>query len=191
MTILKTIRLASASLATLVLSSQIAQAEPSPDATDNSSAATPQMPSWVSEVVVTSERARYAAPVSASATRTDTPLTQVPQSVEVLTATLIREQDAHSLTDALVNVSGVIPTKPQEDLFTGPIVRGFPAEVYVDGQWRLVDATGMAPLDGLVRASTGLDAADIAFMTIFGSATLLEQSFSVSEPGATPDLAAA
>ena len=133
MTILKTIRLASASLATLVLSSQIAQAEPSPDATDNSSAATPQMPSWVSEVVVTSERARYAAPVSASATRTDTPLTQVPQSVEVLTATLIREQDAHSLTDALVNVSGVIPTKPQEDLFTGPIVRGFPAEVYVDG----------------------------------------------------------
>ena len=98
-----------------------------------STPAAPVTPSWVSEVVVTANQTRYAAPDAASATRTDTPLTQVPQSVAVLTATLIREQDAHSLTDALVNVSGVIPTQPQEDLFTGPIMRGFPAEVYIDG----------------------------------------------------------
>ena len=32
-----------------------------------------------------------------------------------------------------MNVSGVVPTKPEELLFTPPIVRGFPAEVYVDG----------------------------------------------------------
>lgn len=55
------------------------------------------------------------------------------------------------------------------------------AEVYVGGRWRLVDATGRAPIDGLVRVATGRDAADIAFMTIFGKASLIEQSFSIRE----------
>lgn len=53
------------------------------------------------------------------------------------------------------------------------------AEVYLDGRWRLIDATGLAPVHGLVRVATGRDAADIAFMTIFGSATLVEQSFRI------------
>lgn len=53
------------------------------------------------------------------------------------------------------------------------------AEVYLGGQWWLVDATGLAPVDGLVRVATGRDAADIAFMTIFGEASLVEQSFSI------------
>jgi len=74
----------------------------------------------------------YAAPDSSSATRTNTPLIEVPQSVQVLTRTLIEEQDRRTLGDALVNISGVTPTKPEEALFTGPIVRGFPAEIYLD-----------------------------------------------------------
>jgi iron complex outermembrane recepter protein len=94
----------------------------------------PATPSWaVQEVVVTARHTTYSTPVAASATRTDTPLIQVPQSVQVINRTLITEQDARTLTDALANVSGVIPTQPQEDLFIGPIVRGFSAEVYVDG----------------------------------------------------------
>lgn len=55
------------------------------------------------------------------------------------------------------------------------------AEVFVDGRWRLVDATCKAPVEGLVRVATGLDAADIAFMTVHGEATLIEQSFTVAE----------
>jgi transglutaminase-like putative cysteine protease len=55
------------------------------------------------------------------------------------------------------------------------------AEVYLEGGWRLVDATGLAPISGMVRVATGLDAADIAFMSIFGSAEMLDQSFSVAE----------
>ncbi|MEI9889704.1 MAG: transglutaminase family protein [Caulobacteraceae bacterium] len=54
------------------------------------------------------------------------------------------------------------------------------AEVYVGGRWRLIDATRKAPIDGMVRVATGLDAADIAFMTIFGEATLVSQSFQIS-----------
>lgn len=55
------------------------------------------------------------------------------------------------------------------------------AEVYLGGRWRLIDPTGRAPLHGLVRVATGRDAADIAFMTIFGRATLVTQSFAIRE----------
>ncbi|AQT78696.1 transglutaminase [Mycolicibacterium litorale] len=38
------------------------------------------------------------------------------------------------------------------------------AEAYVEGQWRVVDATLLAPRQTLVRIATGRDAADIAFL---------------------------
>ncbi len=38
------------------------------------------------------------------------------------------------------------------------------AEAYVDGQWRVVDGTLLAPRQTLVRIATGRDAADIAFL---------------------------
>jgi transglutaminase-like putative cysteine protease len=53
-------------------------------------------------------------------------------------------------------------------------------EVYLGDRWHLVDPTGRAPVDGLVRVATGLDAADIAFMTIFGRGEYLEQSFTIT-----------
>ncbi len=75
----------------------------------------------------------YASLDSTSATRTGTPLIEVPQSVEVLNRALIRDQDRRTLADALVNVSGVVPTRSEEILFVSPLVRGFPAEIYTDG----------------------------------------------------------
>lgn len=83
--------------------------------------------------MVTAPSGEYSVSSVSAATRTDTPLIDVPQSVEVITRKLLQDQDAHTLANALVNVSGVIPTNPQEILFYAPIVRGFPAEVYVDG----------------------------------------------------------
>jgi transglutaminase-like putative cysteine protease len=52
-------------------------------------------------------------------------------------------------------------------------------EVYVGGGWHLVDPTGLAPVEGLVRIGVGRDAADISFMTIFGRANLIAQTVSV------------
>ena len=52
-------------------------------------------------------------------------------------------------------------------------------EVFLDGRWWLIDPTRKAPVDGLARIATGRDAADIAFMSIFGSAELVSQSFTV------------
>ena len=49
------------------------------------------------------------------------------------------------------------------------------AELWLDGAWRLVDATGMARCQDIARVCVGRDATDIAFMTIFGSAWLQSQ----------------
>ncbi len=55
------------------------------------------------------------------------------------------------------------------------------AEVFLEGTWHLVDATGMAPADTIARIGVGLDAAETAFLTAFGAITLVEQTVSVVE----------
>jgi len=53
------------------------------------------------------------------------------------------------------------------------------AELWLDGAWRLVDATGMAAPGEVARVAVGRDATDIAFMTVFGRATMNAQQVSV------------
>lgn len=49
------------------------------------------------------------------------------------------------------------------------------AEAWIDGVWRVVDATTLAPRSSLVRISTGRDAADTAFLTVVsGRADLVD-----------------
>ena len=47
------------------------------------------------------------------------------------------------------------------------------AEAIVDGCWRVVDATLLAPRAGLVRIATGRDAADTAFLSTYGGVATL------------------
>ncbi len=54
------------------------------------------------------------------------------------------------------------------------------AEVYLDGGWHLVDATGMARPDQMVRIGVGRDAADVAFLTVYGNAVMQSQSVRVT-----------
>ncbi len=53
------------------------------------------------------------------------------------------------------------------------------AELWLGGAWHLVDATGMSAADEIARVAVGRDATDIAFMTVFGTAQLLEQRVTV------------
>ncbi len=55
------------------------------------------------------------------------------------------------------------------------------AELWLDGAWRLVDATRMAPAEAIARVCVGRDATDIAFMTVFGVAQFVNQSVRVTE----------
>lgn len=53
------------------------------------------------------------------------------------------------------------------------------AEAWIDGVWRVVDATTLAPRSSLVRIATGRDAVDTAFLTVLSGRTEL-QSIEVS-----------
>jgi transglutaminase-like putative cysteine protease len=57
------------------------------------------------------------------------------------------------------------------------------AEVFLGGEWHLIDPTGMAKEAAMAKIGVGRDAADIAFLTAYGNAVLVEQSVSV-EPAA-------
>lgn len=53
------------------------------------------------------------------------------------------------------------------------------AEVYLDGDWHMVDATGMTRPTDCARICVGRDAADIAFLTAYREIRLVEQSVKV------------
>ncbi|UYV38063.1 transglutaminase family protein [Rhodobacteraceae bacterium D3-12] len=54
------------------------------------------------------------------------------------------------------------------------------AEVYLDGTWHLVDATGMAAANQIARIGVGMDAAEVSFLTSFGQVSLQNQSVEVT-----------
>lgn len=53
------------------------------------------------------------------------------------------------------------------------------AQVWLAGAWHIVDATGMAAPGDTAIIGVGRDAADIAFLTIFGTATMNAQNVDV------------
>lgn len=52
-------------------------------------------------------------------------------------------------------------------------------EVFLEGDWHLVDATGMATPEETVRICVGRDAADASFLTSYGPLNLQDQSVQV------------
>jgi transglutaminase-like putative cysteine protease len=54
------------------------------------------------------------------------------------------------------------------------------AEVFLGGEWHLVDATGMAQEGAMAKIGIGRDAADVAFLTAYGNAMFNRQSVEVS-----------
>lgn len=90
-------------------------------------------PTWRQDtIIVTGSQSAYSAD-TAGVARTSTPLSEIPQSIQVITPTLLREQEASTLSEALLNVSGIVPSQPSEIVLANPVVRGFEAEIYVDG----------------------------------------------------------
>ncbi|MEA5451759.1 TonB-dependent siderophore receptor [Leptolyngbya sp. CCNP1308] len=79
------------------------------------------------QVVVTGEQDEGYNPSSASAaTRTETPLRDIPQSIQVIPQEIIRDQQAPNLTEVLRNVGitqGVNPSG--RGAFSLPVIRGF------------------------------------------------------------------
>jgi iron complex outermembrane recepter protein len=77
------------------------------------------------EIVVRGEQDTYRVPEASGATRTDTPVRDIPQSIQVIPRQVLEDQQVIRLTDAIRNVSGVV----EGDTFGGTNdnvnIRGF------------------------------------------------------------------
>lgn len=93
-------------------------------------------------ITIVGERDDYQVPSGIGASRTDTSVLQTPQSIQVVTQAVIRDQNALTLAEALRNVAGV-----QFDFgFNGAlqpltILRGFPS----------TSMTAMGPMSGIAN----------------------------------------
>lgn len=89
------------------------------------------------EIVVTGDREDgYSVPNATTGTRTDTPLRDIPQSIQVVPQQVLEDQQVIRLNDALRNVSGV----RDDDVFAGTIdrinIRGFTQDVFLRDNFR-------------------------------------------------------
>jgi iron complex outermembrane receptor protein len=86
----------------------------------------------------------YVAADSSVGTRTDTPLRDVPQSIQVVKRSVITDQQATTLTQALQNVSNVQQSSTAGNRAETFITRGFASNTYaIDGS--VLNATGSRP----------------------------------------------
>ena len=89
------------------------------------------------EIVATGEQepeAGYRVPNATSATRTDTPIRDIPQSIQVVPQQVLEDQQVQRVEDALENVSGVQQTVSSLNVATSFLIRGFETtNIYRDG----------------------------------------------------------
>ena len=109
------------------------------------------------EVVVIGERlgSGYAAPDASTATRTDTPIRDIPQSIQVVPQQVLKDQQIIQASEALRNVSGVQQSIPAggsaEDIY---FIRGFQQNInlrdgFRDSNQRLVETANLERIEVL------------------------------------------
>jgi iron complex outermembrane recepter protein len=80
------------------------------------------------ELVVTGQQDGYRVPDGTTATKTDTPLRDIPQSIQVVPRQVIEDRNTPRVGEALRNVSGVQqPANTSAGLFDQVFIRGFSA----------------------------------------------------------------
>ncbi len=99
-----------------------------------------QKPVKVPEILVKDVRQRnedtksYVAEEASAATRTDTPIRDVPQSIQVITRKVIEEQRTFRLANSLENIAGIVANRNTQGLNDAFLIRGFEVNnVYRNG----------------------------------------------------------
>ncbi|GAB1539472.1 TonB-dependent siderophore receptor [Scytonema sp. NUACC21] len=80
------------------------------------------------ELVVTGQQDGYRVPNATTGTRTDTPLRDIPQSIQVVPQQVLKDQQVNTLYEALKNVPGSTQGDgSSRSPFVSPLIRGFNA----------------------------------------------------------------
>lgn len=77
------------------------------------------------EIVVTGAGRSYRVPNSTTGSKTDTPIRDLPFSVQVVPQELLQDRRVESVNEALRTVAGVTPDNPSTSAFEGVTIRGF------------------------------------------------------------------
>ncbi len=102
------------------------------------------------EILVTGEQDDYYAPDASTATRTDTPILEIPQSIQVIPQQVLEDQQVTRLDEALQNASGVIYNGTDTFSDVNYSIRGFVgAPVLQDGfrQYDFVEIPEVANIE--------------------------------------------
>lgn len=75
----------------------------------------------------------YVARRSVTATKTDTPLAETPQSISVITREQMEDRGVQTVSEAFAYSAGVVGDNVVESRYDKPVIRGFPARQYLDG----------------------------------------------------------
>ncbi|MES1022913.1 TonB-dependent receptor [Gloeocapsa sp. BRSZ] len=157
------------------------------------------------QIVVTGEQDRYAPDDATTATRTDTLLRDIPQSIQVVPRQVLDDQQARDLQDIVRNVSGVF----QSNTFGGTLdrfqIRGFDSDVFFrdgfrDPTSRIRETANIERVEvlkgpasvlygtiepgGIINIITKQPLAEpfYAFEFSFGSFSLIKPSLDISSP---------
>lgn len=79
--------------------------------------------------------------------------------------------------------AGTIPARVASVYGLGVVPQDFHlvAELWLDGAWHIMDPSGMCGPRDVARICAYRDATDVAFLTSYGSATLMRQNVMVTE----------
>ena len=92
-------------------------------------------------LVVTGEQdSRYVVPRASTATRTDTPLDEIPQSIQVIPQEVLEDQQVIRLNDALRNASGVV-SNSLDQRGQRFVIRGFSSSSILRDGFRQTDGS--------------------------------------------------
>ncbi|MFQ4145900.1 TonB-dependent siderophore receptor [Chlorogloeopsis sp. ULAP02] len=129
------------------------------------------------ELVVTGEQDGYRVPNTSVGTRTDTPLRDIPASIQVIPQQVLEEQQVNTLNEALRNAPGVVQTNPDSTpSFTGATIRGFG----VGENGTNITRNGLSL--GLYNEATGIFSNIERVEVLRGPASVL---FGTGDPGGT------
>ncbi|MBD2566095.1 MULTISPECIES: TonB-dependent siderophore receptor [Nostoc] len=115
------------------------------------------------ELVVTGEQGGYRAEEASTATKTDTPIRDIPQSIQVIPREVLKDQGIIRVQDALRNVSGSTSTGYYQGFSEYFSLRGFDANLFRDGLRLYNDFGGLTETANIERIEVLKGPASVLF----------------------------